>query len=105
MKKKIIIAVTVLGKCANPSCDVPFRYFRHGKLFRFDFHAPIGQIRGKHNGAWHRKVEDYWLCGSCATRMTLFQKDGGAVGTQPLPRSVAKLRETVNDVARCQERT
>ena len=29
----------MVGRCANPECGIPFRYYRDGKLFRFEVSA------------------------------------------------------------------
>ncbi len=57
----------MLSKCANPACGAPFQYLREGKLFKFEM-TPSGDASGKKPA---RKVEHFWLCGSCAATMTL----------------------------------
>lgn len=85
----------MVGKCANPECVVPFRYFRDGKLFRFDLCGPSARVRTQTHGVAHRRIEDFWLCGSCASKMTLFSEDGLRVTTRPLPRSIASLTASI----------
>jgi len=75
----------MISKCANPACSTRFLYLHEGKLFRFERHSKEAKedtelLLGfdpnlrKHS----RGVEFYWLCKTCATRMTLIQrKDGG----------------------------
>jgi hypothetical protein len=81
----------VIGKCANPECGVPFRYFRAGKLFRFDLSAPFALANVQSDRETYRRIEDFWLCGSCASKMTLVSEGGLRVTTCPLPRCVASL--------------
>jgi hypothetical protein len=87
----------VVGKCANPECVVPFRYFRDGKLFRFDLSAPSTSVRIKPDGAARRRVEDFWLCGSCASKMTLISEDGVGVRTRPLPHSIGSMTVSIGE--------
>jgi len=61
----------MLQKCANPSCTVPFRSLREGKLFLAetlpqDSSQPFDGNRRK---AAHR--EHFWLCEACSTQYTL----------------------------------
>lgn len=85
----------MVGKCANPECDVPFRYFREGKLFRFDLGAPSTLVRVQSDGETHRRIEDFWLCGSCASKMTLVSEDGVGVTTRLSPHSIASMTVSV----------
>jgi hypothetical protein len=78
----------VVGRCANPECGVPFLYFRDGKLFRFDLSAYSTPVRSQPDGATHRRIEDFWLCGSCAQKMTLVSEDLAGVRTRPSPHSI-----------------
>ena len=87
----------MVGKCANPECGVPFRYFREGKLFRFDLSAPSTLVRVQSDRETHRRIEDFWLCGSCASKMTLISEDGVGVSTRPLPRTPASLTVSIEE--------
>jgi len=80
----------VVGKCANPGCGTPFRYFREGKLFRFDLGAPTALNRAQPDGAGRRRVEHFWLCGSCASMMTLVV-EGVGVRARLLRQPVSSL--------------
>jgi hypothetical protein len=78
----------VLSKCANPVCSAPFRYLHEGKLFRMEMES------GGHNATGlgadpelrkpGRRVEFFWLCDQCASRMTLSIAGGTRVTTKPL---------------------
>jgi hypothetical protein len=80
----------VVANCANPECGVPFRYFREGRLCRFDLNhfgpAPVGP-----DVTAHRRGEYFWLCGSCASRMTLISELGVGVRARSLSRTDASL--------------
>lgn len=72
----------MVSKCANPECSVPFRYFHTGKLFRVETATGLDRRRTMgHDGEQRkalRRLEFFWLCESCAGKMTLvFDKDSG----------------------------
>jgi len=54
----------MVTKCANPSCDTRFRYFRGGKLFVFE-------PRERSSADLCPRVEHFWLCEDCAPGMTI----------------------------------
>jgi hypothetical protein len=62
----------MVSHCANPTCGVPLRYLRDGRLFQFDIRcsAPQGLLE---NGVRKssRHIAHYWLCGQCAVELTL----------------------------------
>ena len=81
----------MVSKCANPACSAPFHYLREGKVFRVEVEiAPpvtaedtieltngnkMPFLVGKKPV---RKLEHFWLCGSCSQTMSLlFDKDNG----------------------------
>jgi hypothetical protein len=68
----------VVSRCANPSCSKLFRYFHEGKLFRLERAQPNGRAQAL-SGEW------FWLCGQCASVVTL-AVDGGKVIVRPSPR-------------------
>jgi hypothetical protein len=79
----------MISECANPACSTRFLYLHEGKLFRFEREAKedTGLLLGfdpnlrKHS----RGVEFYWLCKTCATRMTLIRRKDGGVRPHLLP--------------------
>jgi len=67
----------MISKCANPACSVPFHYLRDGKLFRMEYDPqPPATTDLTEPGRPVRKVEHFWLCGSCSTSMTLVMNKG-----------------------------
>ena len=88
----------MLQKCANPSCTVPFRSLREGKLFLAEIHPSNGETapNGNRRKVWRR--EHYWLCQACSSHFTLrFDSDRGMT-TVPLvanmePRFLTRSRE------------
>lgn len=71
----------MLAKCANPSCDAPFRYLRDGRLFQLERGDRPGLAAAGHN------VEHYWLCGACARQFTLTRGPEGGVAVVPQARA------------------
>jgi hypothetical protein len=77
----------MVSKCANPDCAVLFRYFRQGKLFRFEAEAGPERRRtmgteGGNKKQMHR-LEFYWLCEECASKLTLIWRKGIGVSVRP----------------------
>ncbi len=75
----------MVSKCANPECSTPFHYLRDGKIFQLetgDSGSPEPHLLSARRGA-HR-FEHFWLCGPCATSLTLVVEKGKGVVTAPL---------------------
>lgn len=62
----------MLEKCSNPSCSAPFRYMRDGGLFRLEADPRVRTSKA-------RTLEYFWLCGRCASKMSLRIGDEGKV--------------------------
>lgn len=60
----------MVSKCANPNCRTPFRYLREGALFLFDTSYSSGP-RGKDMNNGPHRLENYWLCAGCCSRLTV----------------------------------
>ena len=61
----------MLQKCANTSCDAPFRSLREGKLFLAE--TLPSELNAAFDGN-RRKVrhrEHFWLCDACCAHFTL----------------------------------
>jgi hypothetical protein len=56
--------ITVVQKCANPSCSVTFRRLGDGRLFVLEA-AAEGHLR---------QPNYFWLCDSCSRVMTVAKK-------------------------------
>jgi hypothetical protein len=84
----------MISKCANPECSVPFRYLRDGKLFRVDLEHLTSRHTGQHDSdkAGHR-MEHFWLCGRCASTMTLVAEKGGGITVAPSHECFARRLE------------
>jgi hypothetical protein len=87
----------MLQKCANPSCTVPFRSLREGKLFLAEIHPSDDQppLNGNRRKA---RREHYWLCQSCSSHFTLRVDTDHGMTTVPLsvnmePRFLTRSRE------------
>lgn len=80
----------MLQKCANPSCTVPFRSLREGKLFLAETYpvTPPNPSTGNGNRRRPRQREHFWLCEACSVHFTLrFDKELGML-TVPLSESL-----------------
>lgn len=83
---KILAAVdgvVMLHKCANPSCFIPFRRLREGKLFQVETEYFRGRRRDRRALRTlrpSRHVEHYWLCDHCSREITLaFDLERGVI--------------------------
>lgn len=100
---------TMLYKCANEACSVPFRRLREGKLFQVEteyFTDAKATPSDRRARPW-RRVEHYWLCDNCAGYVTLaFDRERGVV-TVPLPNGLGKrtvtLIEDIDGVGRTED--
>jgi|CZKR01.1.fsa_nt_gi hypothetical protein len=64
----------MIAKCANPACNVPFRYFHSGKIFMLE--ANDGDPRSRADPP-KRRIEYFWLCGECTPAMHLMRTTDG----------------------------
>jgi hypothetical protein len=73
----------MVSKCANPGCSSVFLYLHAGKIFRAEVETSnrIDSNSGPDAAMKKpaRRVEFFWLCNECASKMTLVCKDGGAM--------------------------
>lgn len=70
----------MVSHCANPKCAKPLHYLREGRIFVFD-------VTGKdtdRNGKRSRRMEHFWLCGTCSKTMVMEQT---ATGVRAVPRT------------------
>lgn len=86
----------MLSKCLNSHCSATFQYLGRGRLFRIDFTEAgkksaltgrkiVSSIRSKAN-----PIEHFWLCESCATKLTIALSDAGEVRLIPLEGAARK---------------
>ncbi len=66
---------TMVATCANPACNVPFRYFRSGKIFMLEANEVEPRSR---TDPPKRRIEYFWLCGECAPATHLTRTTEGA---------------------------
>ncbi len=72
----------MLDKCANPSCTVPFRSLREGKLFLAEtFPAEPNATPDRRK---LRRREHFWLCDACSSHYTLRFDPASGMLTVPL---------------------
>lgn len=83
----------MLYKCANESCNTPFRRLREGKLFQVETEYFARRGPSTNSGRKTRstrRVEHYWLCDSCSPFVTLTFDQSRGVITVPLPDGLGK---------------
>jgi hypothetical protein len=61
----------MVNQCANPSCGKPLRYLREGRIFVFDLPDPNTPVPAP--GGRARRLQHFWLCGSCSETMVIQQ--------------------------------
>ncbi len=60
----------MINKCANPECEVPFRYLHEGRLFVIEDRGDTSVCVGPNAAsAADGKLSYYWLCDSCCKMM------------------------------------
>lgn len=71
---------SMLSKCANPSCEEPFRYLGEGRLFQVE-----RRMTPDSNAKPARKIEHYWLCARCsrAMRVSVLENEALLVFSDP----------------------
>lgn len=82
----------MVSNCANPGCGKPLHYLREGRIFIFDASAGTPEPGAKRQ----RRLEHYWLCGTCAETLMLVQDAQAAIRVLPKP---AAIRETGDRIA------
>jgi hypothetical protein len=64
----------MVSHCANPACAAPLLYLRDGRLFQFEVRCKNPEALLRDDERLHtssRHVSHYWLCGECASLLTL----------------------------------
>ena len=87
----------MVSHCANPECSAPLRYLRDGRLFQFEVRAlhavPLSSTPGASaRRKPPRQVSHFWLCGQCASNLTLmFDQQRGVVlmPLHPVPQAAS----------------
>lgn len=64
------------AQCANPACSIPLRFLNAGRLFQFEIRPKPVEREIEPNPAEpsalaSQKIQHFWLCGQCASRLTL----------------------------------
>jgi hypothetical protein len=62
----------MIAKCANPSCSTALVYLREGKIFMVESPSQLRVVgQGPVGLKAQTRVEHFWLCGPCSSKMTL----------------------------------
>lgn len=83
----------MVSKCANPHCIAIFRYFHIGRLFRIETSSGMERRRSMGQdealGRPLRRIEFYWLCENCASKMTLVFDERAGVSVRENSRAAS----------------
>jgi hypothetical protein len=66
--------ILVVSNCANSTCCKPLHYLREGRIYIFD--ASVAASPGQKP---ERRLDHYWLCGTCAETLMLTQDSQGII--------------------------
>ncbi len=61
----------MVNQCANSKCGKPLHYLREGRIFVFDLPDPNVPVSAP--GGRARRLQHFWLCGTCSETMVLEQ--------------------------------
>ena len=61
----------MVNQCANPRCSKELHYLREGRIFVFDLPDPDVPVPAP--GGRARRLQHFWLCGSCSETMVMEQ--------------------------------
>jgi hypothetical protein len=81
----------MVNQCANPSCGKPLHYLREGRIFVFDLpdpHPPTPAAGGR-----ARRLQHFWLCGSCSETMVMEQTNEMQIRVAVKTQTVAETAE------------
>ena len=73
----------MIFKCANPNCCKPFLHLREGALFLFEKnYSSESPVDTEGMGIRHhkepRRLENFWLCADCSSRLVVRMIHGKA---------------------------
>ena len=71
----------MVSNCANSACGKPLHYLREGRIYIFDASVGASSPGEKRQ----RRLEHYWLCGTCADILMLVQDAQGLIRVLPKP--------------------
>ncbi len=75
----------MVGKCANPDCSTPFKYFRDGRLFLIELKQGSGNNMGSSFAEHAGPLHYFWLCSDCCRKLTLVPDQERGVRLVPIP--------------------
>jgi hypothetical protein len=81
----------MVNNCANTRCGKPLHYLREGRIFIFDVSAGAAEPGAKRE----RRLEHYWLCGTCAETLMLVQDPQGEVRVLAKPAAILETGDRI----------
>ena len=96
--------LSMISKCANPTCNTDFHYLRGGRLYRFDLRCPVQPCKDVPNAICADKPSQasiyFWLCDRCSIHYTLRFSTQNGISVLPLQH--ARRATVVADVAQAE---
>jgi hypothetical protein len=87
----------MLAYCANPSCYAPLHSFAEGRLFQFEIVSisvsASDDMAEPFDEKPERQTAQFWLCGSCASAMTLVLEPQKGLRLVPVSQSENEAEE------------
>ena len=87
------LKVTMVNQCANSRCGKELHYLREGRIFVFDLPDPDVPVPAP--GGRARRLQHFWLCGSCSETMVLEQTSETQIRVAPKSRKVEVGRQAL----------
>jgi hypothetical protein len=95
----------MLAYCVNPSCSTPLHAFSEGRLFQFEIVSISVSASDDTSAPFDEKPErqtaQFWLCGQCASNMTLFLEP--VKGLRLVPLDVEGATQKAPEQVACDE--
>lgn len=82
----------MVSNCANPACGKPLHYLREGRIYVFDASAGTALNGAKRE----RRLEHYWLCGTCAAGLALVQDPQGWIRIVPKSPAIPEIDDCIS---------
>lgn len=77
------LELTMLAKCANPTCSASFRYLHQGRLFVLGVSGDASDRGPFSNELASHRLRYFWLCDNCHRSMTVVSEQGWEIKVVP----------------------
>jgi hypothetical protein len=98
-----------MARCINENCNLPLHSLSEGRLFQFEITSISLAARDEAAAPFDEKPQretvHFWLCGSCASTLTLVLEPARGLKLVPLQGQVAAgfspIKQNALDAKRC----